>query len=602
VAECGLRGHYFGAPMPSQRRTHALLFTIAGSLIALACNSAPLRSTSLPTGGQSGASGSGAISDAGSITLSPDASVHGNDSATCVPVDCAPAGGRYCGKIGDGCGGSIDCPETCAALGDTCGGAGVAHVCGKPADPACKPATCKQPGGQLCGRVGDGCGHELACGTCPAGSTCGAVTPNVCGGPGAGSTACERLCKQQVLCPGGGTTRVTGVVLTPAKATAGAVDPLYNAVVYVPNGPVEAFKPGVACDRCGAEITGQPLATALSESDGRFTLLNVPAGKDIPLVIQIGRWRRQVKIPEVLPCQTTELPVDLTRMPRNQSEGDIPQIAVATGKWDPLECLLRKIGIDDSEFTAPTGKGRVHLYAYDGLVLGSPIPKGDALTGSLPALARYDLVLLPCDSLDPKPKPAMKNLADYTAMGGRIFMTDWSWSWMQDGGPFQSVAMYREDLPELGSKFGVLVDQSFPKGKAMARWLNEVKAAGAAGQVTVEDFANGISWYRELNPPAQRWLYTDVPQVSEVFSFNTPVGAPPAEQCGRVVYSGFHIDARPSGTTFPMACPPGELTPQEKVLEFMLFDVASCVQPDKDAPMVFHPPLPPPPPPPPEIQ
>jgi hypothetical protein len=132
--------------------------------------------------------------------------------------------------------------------------------------------------------------------------------------------------------------------------------------------------------------------------------------------------------------------------------------------------------------------------------------------------------------------------------------------------------------------------------------LNEVKAAGAAGQVSIADYAGGISWYSALNAPAQRWLYTDTPAISELFSFNAPVGAPAAQQCGRFVYSTFHVDDRPDSKEFPKGCPPGAMTPQEKVLEFMLFDVASCVQPDKDPPSVFQPPLPPPPPPPPEIQ
>ena len=90
--------------------------------------------------------------------------------------------------------------------------------------------------------------------------------------------------------------------------------------------------------------------------DGTFTLTNVPVGSNIPLVIVAGRWRRQIVVPGTASCADTTFS---TRMPQNQTEGDIPKFAIATGSADAVECVLRKVGIPDAEFTNPTGTGRI---------------------------------------------------------------------------------------------------------------------------------------------------------------------------------------------------------------------------------------------------
>ncbi len=77
-----------------------------------------------------------------------------------------------------------------------------------------------------------------------------------------------------------------------------------------------------------------------TDVNGNFTLIDAPVGSSIPLVIVSGRWRRQLTIPEHggLP-ERTALPASFAVMPQNQSQGDIPKIAIATGSVDQVECI-----------------------------------------------------------------------------------------------------------------------------------------------------------------------------------------------------------------------------------------------------------------------
>ena len=99
-----------------------------------------------------------------------------------------------------------------------------------------------------------------------------------------------------------------------------------------------------------------------------MTLEPVPSTTNVPLVMQIGKWRRQITIPTLQTCKDNPLTdKNQTRLPRTSAEGHIPRIAVTTGGADALECLAPPHRHRRLRVHAPTaGAGRVHLYAGGG--------------------------------------------------------------------------------------------------------------------------------------------------------------------------------------------------------------------------------------------
>ena len=461
------------------------------------------------------------------------------------------------------------------------------------AGPQCVPKTCADLG-KDCGPVGDGCGALLNCGQCTGGKTCGGGgTPSVCGF----AVPCTGLCLQQTTCPNNGTTTLSGVVYAP-----NGVQPLPNAIVYVPNGPVAAFTPGVSCDNC-LQVSGNPLVSTTTAVDGTFSLPNMPVGANIPLVIQIGRWRRQVLIPNVAACVNTVAPASLTHFPRNKNEGDIPKMAFSTGCVDGMECVLRKMGVQDSEFTLPSGNGRINFYAGSGCP-GTAVGTGWGTAGGTPwdsqllgnpaELDKYDIVLFPCQGGEyyygGNQIPYANNIANYANAGGRVFATHFSYIWLFSGGayasPLSPAVTWGINQGSPPDQTGY-INQGFPKGSLLASWLKlpSVGASAVLGQIAINTLRHD---YNAVNPPTESWMAIGSPNgQSKHLTFNTPIAALPANQCGRVVFSDLHVEN--SGNTqffFPGECNGAAMTPQEKMLEFMLFDLASCVTPDVPPPCV----------------
>ncbi|HEY4158304.1 MAG TPA: carboxypeptidase regulatory-like domain-containing protein, partial [Polyangiaceae bacterium] len=379
----------------------------------------------------------------------------------------------------------------------------------------------------------------------------------------------------------------------------------------VPKDPTDPpITHGPACDSCTTPVPA--LAVTLTDSSGHFVLEDVPTGGDIPLVIQVGKWRRRTTIPAVLPCQDNPITdAELTRLPRNQSEGSLPKIAFSTGHSDALECLLRKIGIDDQEFSTDAEGGSVHMFqgciddAGDAYGAGAFAPNIDS-GATFPSvtqmfdnneLANYDMILFSCEGhscSDIQTSANISKLEAFEDTGGRVFLDHIHFRWIsqsdsniQDAETDFSAASGKDPPPAVAT-----IDQSFPKGMAFAEWLQAVGATSAPGMITITkpQTSGGV-----VHPPlAQRWIYSDTPADNFYVTINTPVPAADAipdggaPVCGRVVHTDLHVsnsgDSSTNLTPFPGSCTSTTLTPEEKALEFMIFDLSSCVQKEDQVP------------------
>jgi hypothetical protein len=341
------------------------------------------------------------------------------------------------------------------------------------------------------------------------------------------------------------TTTITGKVFSPLGPTAG--DPIPNILVYVATTPVTAFTtagPG-SCTNPSDSVSGTPLVSTTTNAAGVFTLNSTglaALGNTVNVVIQAGKWRRQNSV-AITPCATTT--VNLT-MPANQSQGDLPHIAVVTGEADGVECIFRRIGISDSEFTDPNAGGSINLYEGTGTkssggavanATDTTVPSEADLLENASTLNNYDLVMFGCQGTatdtiaSTNTNGALDNLVTYANSGGRIFATHYGYVWLDNIQPFESSAAWTgKDVYSSGT--GVIVpatiNPNYAQSATLSQWLQNVGASynNVQGQVGLYNVRVDTSAVN--NPPAQSWvnlnsssLFTGNPSVQ--FTFDTPI-------------------------------------------------------------------------------
>jgi hypothetical protein len=463
--------------------------------------------------------------------------------------------------------------HTLAAAGPVC-----SNIC----DPYCvtqqpDPSTVDAAGI----RPGNGGGITLA----PEGGSEGGTTE--------GGSGCSGLQCQIASCAAGSPTTVSGVVYDPAGK-----NPLYNAYVYVPRNASDvppAFGSGASCDTCGGTGSFNALQVAQTDAAGRFTLTNVPSGANIPIVVVMGKWRREIVLTTVSSCRDNTVSGNCTapsaadcmfRLPKNQRDGydpvartytkaDIPQIAIVSGGADPFDCLLLKAGIDPAEFGDNASTKRVHYYesdarpgnslnaGYGSQIVGSTL--WNNFNSRAPSMMSYDVILLPCEGAAINKQTTgntpYANLIRYANAGGRSFITHYGYVWLEYPAAkgyvaapdnWGSVATWTPTGSTMTSTVNTqdpltgIVNVGFPKGGTFATWLQNVSATTTPGQLTIHEGRQDLT---TIGANAQSWMtatntrYPLFPTYTNLFTFNTPWAAAAANQCGRVVYSDFHVSA-----------------------------------------------------------
>ena len=427
------------------------------------------------------------------------------------------------------------------------------------------------------------------------------------------------------------TTTISGTVFDPAGE-----NPLYNVMVYVvaPSTSLpDLDSVPVGCG-CAQLLPAKMLSVRIATDEhGHFEMPCAPSGT-VSLVIQAGKWRRRYDGIQVIRNQPNLIPN--LRLPANSSEGSLPNIAISTGGTDSFECLPLRIGVSASEYVAGSASGG-HIHIYSGWNGATPaqgaVESSKALWDTQGHLNEHDLIVLSCEGQETTggessphvDSTAQQYLMNYANAGGRVLATHYHYAWFNTG-PFATGA---NNLAKWTVGSGVVDDSqafpaeidttsstgaAFPQGSALAKWLGIVGAL-TNNQLPVWFAHNNVKAL--ITPPSSEWIHlsastTLAPSAPQLFSADTPVGASGSAVCGRVVYSALHVSGGPNtnapgvpadypsvggaagaggspgfpgpvpvakGGTVPSGCALHPLTPQEAALEFMFFNLSSCLVP-----------------------
>ncbi|TJZ73820.1 hypothetical protein [Chitiniphilus eburneus] len=449
-----------------------------------------------------------------------------------------------------------------------------------------------------------------------------------CGGDGDGNTVPTPT---PTPTPGEPVSRtLTGTV----RAANG--DPIPYAAVYVAgngSGKLASVRPPSRAEAdpetaCKASIPTNVLAGTCSGPDGSFSL-TLPASSTPPsqLVIQKGSLKA-VKAVDCGQEAICALPAGSTTIGAGDSSA-YPAVAVVTGNYDQIENVLAKLGDANlgDEVAGVYGRvdatGRfVYGSEYGGKLTiinggGTPLLTEHAaeigsyptwesfLDGTRPLLDAagkpvFSVIFIDCgnDADGLLSDPAVRaRLKAYVDAGGRLYVTDWSYNFIEQ--VFPQAAKFEGDsddatlpgLPDTAKNgTGGLHLNATINLPALATWLKAVPvvsnlagtapgnpesdcaststvngALNADGTLPVGDFLGGWVHIAGFHDTAGSLVVSSGAGldfdglVDRPLTFIRPEGS----QGGKLIYSSYHTADE---------CPSPRFWPQERVLQFLIFE------------------------------
>lgn len=365
---------------------------------------------------------------------------------------------------------------------------------------------------------------------------------------------------------------LNGTVLAPEGTI-----PISGALVYLTKSTPKAIPEGLYCDRCVKLDYDTPYT--FSNADGGFHLGAYQTGS-YQLVVQKGQFRK------VRPIDVTEgqvaVPLESTTLPKanDPTKGDsIPHMAIVNAVWDDIDVSLSRLGLGTA---APTGlfgalqvdRATAPYDYYD----GGPGSKGgyDAILKNWTTLSQYHIVFLPCswssgtdcNTSSPAQDPVVKkNLQDFVAQGGKLYVTDYSYEFVRQ--IFPGWVSWKDETSTLGSacQTGSWDGAASSPDTGLTAWL---ATQGITSFDVKESWTAIDSVHQGSTTDPDGKPITITPKVW--VEANSPWGKLPAtvsfeQACGRVLFSTYHTEAADT------------LLPQVRALLYILLEVSVCVAP-----------------------